>query len=88
MEINRVRDREWDRKMSDVGENVSDLKIAVDGFRNTDYLDAVIVEKFRENRCVGIGIISADNHDCVQLVVFRGFFDCRKLFIRFDFGPV
>jgi aminocarboxymuconate-semialdehyde decarboxylase len=27
-EINRVRDREWDRKMSDVGENLSDLKAA------------------------------------------------------------
>ena len=67
--------------------NIFILQIAVNGFRAPNHLNTGIMRRkvFRQNRCIGIGIISADDDNGRNSVLFADIRNNCKLFIGFQF---
>ena len=52
---------------------ITDLDIAVDGFGDTDDLNTIIKHLLGQKSGIGVGVVSPDNHQGIQLKHFTGF---------------
>jgi hypothetical protein len=70
------------------------LQVAVDRFRHADHLHAGAVgldageQRFGEHCGIGVGIVTADDDDGVELVFDAGFADLCELLVALDLGAV
>ena len=70
------------------------LQIAVNGFRHTDYLHAAAVffypgeEFFGQQGCVGVGIVSPDDNNGINILFPANGFNFVNVFGLFDLCPI